>query len=80
MRATITIIADSKGVPGILISMATGGDFASELVDRRFYSIGDQPPADTSPVEFWGVILREISGFLLTGADETPVGTEDHPA
>lgn len=77
MRATITIIADSKDTPGILISMATGGDFADESVDRRFYSITDTPPASLPAVEFWGVILREISGHLITAGGEIAVRPDD---
>lgn len=52
MVATLTLTADSHDGPGLLVSLKSEGDFASEAIDRRFYSLDGQPPAGIPPAAF----------------------------
>lgn len=58
---------DSK--PGMILTLQTRGDFASEDIDNRTYSLGEQPPDDISPADFWAPLLGRIASFLGTDDD-----------
>lgn len=63
--AKLTIsVAEVEGTPGLLASLKTEGAFAAEVIDRRFYSIAEQPPADLPPQLFWATLLGLIGRFL----------------
>lgn len=66
--AQITITVTPQAAGGALASLSTDGAFADEMVDRRFYSIGDMPPANVPPYAFWGTLLAHI-GHLMNGDD-----------
>ena len=68
MEAKITITAHQEAA-GLLLSLQTDGDFSSETINRRFYSIPELPPDDTEAAEFWSPILAIIAGFLAPDND-----------
>lgn len=67
MKAILTITAIDDG-PGMFVSLKSEGDYSGELIDRRFYSIPEEPPAGLAPYLFWGGICSAIGALL--GTDE----------
>jgi hypothetical protein len=65
----LTLTARQEG-NGLLVSLKSEGDFSDEMIDRRFYSIADVPPADLPPGDFWAVILGQVAGFLVPEPDD----------
>lgn len=65
-KITITVTEIVPG-QGLLASLSTSGDYSSEAVDLRFYSVGEGPPAAISPEYFWGTVLGAIGPFLVRG-------------
>jgi hypothetical protein len=63
MRAVLRITAEQVN-SGILVSLRATGDYADEMIDRRFYSISDLPPAGLEPRLFWAPLLEQIGGVL----------------
>jgi hypothetical protein len=79
VEAKITITAHQEGA-GLLVSLETDGDFSSETINRRFYSIPQLPPDDTEAAEFWSPILASIAGFLAPDDDEADYQDSDFAA
>ena len=67
--AQITITARMES-SGLLVSLQTDGDYSSEVIDRRFYSIAQIPPPGLDPADFWAPILGHIANFLATREPE----------
>lgn len=79
VNVVITITVKGQPAGGLLASLATTGDFADESLSRRFYSIMASPPPELPATAFWGVLLREISGFLLSGDEPPDAGPDESP-
>jgi hypothetical protein len=69
VNAELTVTARSEG-GGLLVSLRTGGDFASEGIDSRFYSVGHLPPPGLDPAGFWAPLLGQIAGFLASRQED----------
>lgn len=61
----MTVTAKQEG-EGFLVSLATTGTYEDETLSRKFYSIPEMPPPGIEGRHFWGVILGDISKFLLS--------------
>lgn len=49
---------------GMLVSLASEGHYSDEMFTRKFYSIGELPPPDVTPAQFWAAIMDDVQKFL----------------
>lgn len=55
---------------GLLGTLLSSGHYSGPVLDNRFFSIGQLPPDEITPAEFWGSLLVSI-GTLLETDDDT---------